>query len=207
MELSHIKSGKVEDLKRTRESENQHSQQQQQQQQHQQQNKKRNIRLGFVIPSNTTSTTKNIKGQKKSRTTPNVERVPPESSNTRDVEIDALFNRTATAKRRISKSSNHHNTIDVEELDFDFDSGHTNPPSSTQLLTTDENVKPVSSVTTPRIRSDRPTTKPLHLGLHLLTVFRHKFTTVDLSLNTTQTRHRGLPLLIAFWLKKPSFGV
>lgn len=194
MELSHIKSGKVEDLKRTRESENQHSQQQQ--------NKKRNIRLGFVIPSNTTSITKNIKEEKKSRTTPNVERVPPESSNTRDVEIDALFNRTATAKTRISKPSNHHNTIDVEELDFDFDSGHTNPPSSTQLLTTDENVKPVSSVTTPRIRSDRPTTKPLHLGLHLLTVFRHKFTTVDLSLNTTQTRHRGLPLLIAFWLKK-----
>lgn len=105
--------------------------------------------------------------------------MPSESSNTRDFEIDALFNRTATVKTRISKPSNHHNTIDVEELDFDFDSGgHTHPCSSTQRLTTDENVKRVSSVTTPRIRSDRPTTKPIHLGLYLLieTVFRHKFT-------------------------------
>ena len=128
------------------------------------QHKKRNIRLGFVIPP--TSTTAAVREQKKCRPVTNDEKI---SSKPLKKTTDLRTKRTtAITESRVSNQSQH-NVIDLgeeEENDFHFDSSHTHSLSSTQRLTTDESVKRTSNVPTPRIRSDRPTTKPIHLGLY-----------------------------------------
>ena len=107
----------------------------------------RNIRLGFVIPA-----------------TKIEQRKRPSQQTTKDClpinTWDLTKTTTSTTITELGTQKSHLNNNHQEE----FNPGHPLSSGRSTDEPADERTRRPVSVTTPRVRSDRPTTRPIHLG-------------------------------------------